>query len=413
MLLVKVPSMIFRLMLDAHIESILTNKRNEIMIDPQVSFSIGPSTLSESLSVLIVDDAVIFRKIISTVIKDIEGVEHTATAPSGEIALKKLTLAKYDLVLLDIDMPGIGGFETLKQIKRDFPDIEIIMVSGTSDRNATIIIDCMNAGAFGFVRKPMDGSPAANAKQLSEELGALFQEYWHTKSRNLKSTIQPHAEVRKSKPVRVKKTIAPRVSSTHPTKFAILAIGVSTGGPKALIELIPRLPLDFPLPIVIVQHMPAPFPKALAADLNKKSQLNVIVGQDGTAVKAGTAIIAPGSRHMIIKRDGDRVITELNDGPKENSCRPAVDVLFRSVNKCCKNNGVLALIMTGMGSDGLQGVQTLKQNKCYCMTQSEETCVVYGMPKALDDANLSDESVNLDQIASRLVALAKKGAVEL
>jgi two-component system chemotaxis response regulator CheB len=194
-----------------------------------------------------------------------------------------------------------------------------------------------------------------------------------------------------------------------PTAFSVLAIGISTGGPKALSQLIPALPGHFPLPIVLVQHMPALFTKAMADDLNRKSALEVLEAAEGDSVQPGRVLIAPGNRHMVVRHTPKGMIVGINGGQKENGCRPAVDVLFRSVASSYGNRGVLAAIMTGMGSDGTKGVQALKRQGCFCLTQSKASCVVYGMPQIVDSMGLSDESVNLNQFAERLTALATNG----
>ncbi len=355
--------------------------------------------MAERLSVLVVDDTVTYRKIVSDAVNALDIASVTATAPTGEIALMKLAQAQFDLALVDIEMPGMGGLETLVCIKRDFPDVDVVIVSGVTERAAYVTIKAMNSGAFEFIRKPAEADPASNAAQLHDELGEVIQAVWRHRCE------QPD-NVQTRKPTGTVRNVR------TPDRFGILAIGVSTGGPVALTQLIPALPSDFPLPIVLVQHMPAIFTRALADDLNRKSSLEIREAEEGHPVRQGQVLIAPGGRHMVVRATTDGLVAGLNDGPKENSCRPAVDVLFRSVATSCGASNVLAVIMTGMGSDGMRGVQTLKRKGCRCLTQSKQTCVVYGMPQAVDAAGLSDESVDLDNIADRLVALAAKGAHE-
>ena len=355
--------------------------------------------MDERLSVLVVDDTVIYRKIVSDAVNALDIAQATATAPTGEIALMKLTQSRFDLALVDLEMPGIGGLETLIRIRRDFPDVDVVIVSGVTQRAAFVTIKAMNAGAFEFVRKPTGADPESNAAQLRDELGEVIQAVWRH---------------RRGQPDRAPSPAPPggvRLAPT-PNGFGMLAIGVSTGGPQALTQVIPALPSDFPLPIVLVQHMPPVFTKALADDLNRKSALDVREAVEGDRVEPGRVLIAPGGRHMVVRTTAEGLVAGLNDGPKDNSCRPAVDVLFRSVAACCGSSSVLAVIMTGMGMDGMRGVQTLKRKGCRCLTQSEQTCVVYGMPQAVDRAGLSDESINLDRIAGRLISLAEVGARE-
>jgi two-component system chemotaxis response regulator CheB len=186
----------------------------------------------------------------------------------------------------------------------------------------------------------------------------------------------------------------------------VVAIGVSTGGPEALTKLIPQLPADLAVPVVLVQHMPPVFTKSLADSLAKKSPLRIVEASDGETIQRGSVYIAPGGRHMVVRRAegaGNAVVVGLNDGPPENSCRPAVDVLFRSVAAVYGDKGILTVILTGMGSDGCAGVRTCKRASCFCITQSEATCVVYGMPRAVDEAGLSDLSLPLDKISAEIV----------
>ncbi|MDD5676040.1 MAG: CheB methylesterase domain-containing protein, partial [Chitinivibrionales bacterium] len=189
---------------------------------------------------------------------------------------------------------------------------------------------------------------------------------------------------------------------SRPGFFSVCLIGVSTGGPEALSKLIPLLRGPFNVPILCVQHMPPMFTKSLAESLAKKSKLAVSEGQDGEIIKPGAMYIAPGGRHMVVRRSEADMIIGLNDEPPENSCRPSVDVLFRSAAAAYGDRGVLAIVLTGMGSDGCSGVRALKRHPCLCLTQTEQTCVVYGMPRAVDEAGLSDKSLSLEAIAEEM-----------
>ena len=193
----------------------------------------------------------------------------------------------------------------------------------------------------------------------------------------------------------------------------MVGIGVSTGGPNALAELIPRLPADFPVPILLVQHMPPLFTASLAETLDQKSKVTVREARDGETVAPGCVYIAPGGKHMVVRRlpdnkgGGSVVIIGLNENPLENSCQPSVDVLFRSLAAQYEGN-MLAVVMTGMGNDGCDGVRAMKRRGCLCLTQSEASCIVYGMPLSVDEANLSDEQVPLDRLADRITYLVQK-----
>jgi len=189
-----------------------------------------------------------------------------------------------------------------------------------------------------------------------------------------------------------------------PKRIALVAIGSSTGGPEALTKVLPLLPGDFPLPILIVQHMPPLFTASLAANLNKRSALTIKEAEDGEPIEVGKVYIAPGGRHMVMRppQDGGPATIGLNDAPPVKSCRPSVDVLFRSI-AAVQGGNVLAVVLTGMGDDGSDGVAALKRKGCYCITQSEKTCVVYGMPRAVDEMNNSDEQVDIENVAARII----------
>lgn len=356
------------------------------------------------ISILIVDDTITYRKLLSEVVATIPGTEASATAASGKIALQKLAHARYDLVLLDIQMPEMDGLETLGHIQRDFPGVDVAMVTGVTENAAEISMKALKLGALDLVRKPSGRDAADSFAQIQADLTPLVRlvERKRLNGKTAASAAPP-------RPQSAQVQEEPRRFAATPRNFGVLCVGVSTGGPRALMDVIPALPADFPLPVVVVQHMPPVFTEALARDLDRRSKLTVLEAKEGSPVSAGSVLLAPGGRHMVLRSGEDGAITAgLNDGPPENSCRPAVDVLFRSVAACYGDQGVLALIMTGMGSDGMKGVQALKRKGCYCISQSASTCVVYGMPQAVDAAGLSDESRDLADIPARLVELASK-----
>jgi two-component system chemotaxis response regulator CheB len=208
--------------------------------------------------------------------------------------------------------------------------------------------------------------------------------------------------------------VAKTLATCRPTRFQVVAIAVSTGGPKALQEVIPRLPADLGVPVLLVQHMPPEFTKALAETLDRCSAGQVVEATAGQWVEPGRVYLAPGGKHMVVRRAGEgtppraSAVIGLNSSAPVNSCRPAADVLYRSLGPVYGGR-VLAVVMTGMGCDGLAGVRTIKQSGGYCLTQSAGSCVVYGMPRAVDEAGLSDESAPLGRLAERITALVKGG----
>ncbi|MBN1602967.1 MAG: chemotaxis-specific protein-glutamate methyltransferase CheB [Chitinispirillaceae bacterium] len=372
------------------------------------------------LKALIVDDTIIYRKILTDATSAFSCIKVIGTAPSGEIALKKISFDKPDIVFLDVHMPGMNGIETLKQIKNLYPEIAVVMVSSISTRGTSDTIEALQIGAIDFIRKPDGKDMRKNTEQLHNDIKSLLR-FFEIKRRTL--NIQNDSMIDVTGGTTLQKKIATPVSSKQISKYksvqkvlpgkslsayAICAIGVSTGGPEALSKLIPKIPEDFPIPIVLVQHMPPIFTKSLAESLTRRSKVKVIEAEDNLPVTKGTVVLAPGGRHMVIRNINGILVTGINDEPPENSCRPSIDVLFRSVAAHYGENGVLAVILTGMGNDGLNGVRTLKRKKCTCLTQSESSCVVYGMPRAVVEAGLSDKSLHLEMIADEIISLVYK-----
>jgi two-component system chemotaxis response regulator CheB len=365
-----------------------------------------------ALRALIVDDTVTYRKILSDTISSFEQIGFTDTAPNGEIALKKISIDKPDIIFLDVHMPGMNGIVTLKKIKSQYPDIAVVMVSGISSRSTGDTIEALQIGAIDFIRKPDGSDFKKNSEQLHHDINSVlrfFELRQQTRLMQVKSPVQiRQVPLPQNENKATVQPFRPAPPTSQPQSFSICAIGVSTGGPEALSKLIPMLPGDFPIPIVLVQHMPPLFTKSLADSLTRRSKLMVIEGQENTPLEKGVVYIAPGGKHMIIRMINGKSVLGLNDEPPENSCRPSVDVLFRSVAAHYGDSGVLAIILTGMGNDGLNGIRSLKRKKCLCLTQSETTCVVYGMPRAIDEAGLSDKSLPIEMIAGEISSIVMK-----
>jgi len=380
------------------------------------------------LRVLIVDDTIVYRRIMGEIVESYGEAQVVGTAPHGRLALSKMQQTPVDLVLLDVEMPEMNGLETLREIRRNYPDVSVVMVSGTNMSSAEITLQALEQGALDFLRKPEGSDIEASRNELKDKLRPLLR---HVQTRMnlqrgtssgissqakqvvgpaLSETLISQATPAEAKPPR------PVRPGTLPSRIDIIAIGISTGGPNALADLIPKLPADLPVPILMVQHMPPVFTASLAEHLNHKSRLPVREARDGEAIEAGTVLIAPGGRHMVVRRyqepgnEQSVPIIGLNDNPPENSCRPSVDVLFRSIAAHYEGN-MLALVMTGMGNDGCEGVRAMKRRGCHCITQTESSCVVYGMPLAVDEAGLSDEQINLDQLAERITYLSRRNRV--
>lgn len=369
------------------------------------------------LRVLVVDDTIVYRRILTTIIEEIPGTVVAATAPNGKIALAKMETTEVDLVLLDVEMPVLDGLKTLEVMHERFPEVGVIMVSGANTSAASTTIRALERGALDFVPKPEGGDLEESQRQLTQHIRRviqLFQTRRALRSTRKSVSTRPGATppLERTRPAALA-TAAPaprpaleRYAGKRLSKVEIVVIGVSTGGPNALKEVIPKLTTALNVPVLIVQHMPPLFTASLADSLGRKSTLAVREAQEGEPVLANTVLIAPGGKHMVIRsapnaNGGPGYVVALNENPPEQNCRPSVNVLFRSVSTYFGGK-ILAVVMTGMGEDGCEGVRAMKRQGCICLTQEESTCVVYGMPRAVDEAGLSDERVSLDQLAERI-----------
>lgn len=373
-----------------------------------------------NLQVLVVDDTIVYRRVLSTVIESIPGCTLAGTAPNGKIALDKLKSMPVDVMLLDVEMPVLDGLSTLEVMRREHPDIGVIMISGANENAAGITIKALERGALDFIPKPDGPNMEASQAQLVAHIRRLVQ-HFHTQ-RMLKTARRPASGAPAS-------AVTPRRAATvsettpaapvsppptrpgkRPAKIEVVAIGVSTGGPNALKEVIPKLPADLNVPVLLVQHMPPLFTKSLADSLNRNSAMQVQEARDGDSVAPNTVLIAPGGKHMVVRRDdAGSYVVALNENPPEHNCRPSVNVLFRSVATYFGGK-VLSVVMTGMGEDGCEGVRVMKRQGCISLTQAESSCVVYGMPRAVVEAGLSDEQVPLGQLAERIERMVRNPA---
>ena len=327
------------------------------------------------IKILVVDDSVVARMVISKALDKDPDIDVVDTATNGKIALRKIPNYDLDLVLLDIEMPEMDGLETLAVIKEKHPSLRVIMFSSLTERGSNIVLEALNLGADDCVAKPTS---------ISSSDGVIEE---------LRSTLAPKIKAlcnRAETNQKIHTSYTPRIKFAPNKIYEVLAIGVSTGGPKALAALLPTLPASFPIPIVIVQHMPPVFTKSLAERLDKDSALSIREAQQGDKLTAGQALLAPGGYHMVLQRMGSDVYVRLNQDPPEEGCRPAVDVLFRSVNKIYGDK-TLAVILTGMGKDGLAGSKKIVASGGTLLAQDEATSVVWGMPGAVARANLASQ----------------------
>lgn len=351
------------------------------------------------IRVLIVDDSAVIRKVICDGLATDASVEVVGTAANGSIALGKIPQVHPDIVTLDIEMPGMNGLETLAEIRKAYPKLPVIMFSTLTERGAAITLDALALGASDYATKPSNtGSLEVTLKQIREQLIT-----------KIKALCGARVAPGGAPILVVVPKVAPSAAAVPSARIDLLAIGTSTGGPNALAELIPAIPGDFPVPVVIVQHMPPVFTRLLAGRLNDKSQLTVQEAKAGQVIKAGEAWIAPGDHHMTVERLGTTIRLGLNQEAPENSCRPAVDPMFRSVASSFGPN-VLAVVLTGMGYDGVNGSQHIRERGGQVIVQDEASSVVWGMPGQVAAAGFANGVYPLASMAqeiARRVALKR------
>jgi two-component system chemotaxis response regulator CheB len=335
--------------------------------------------------VLVVDDSVVVRRLVSEQLARDPDLYVVGTAASGAIALAKLDQLAPDVITLDVAMDGMSGLETLERLRAVRPQVRVIMLSALTARGAEATISALLLGASDYVAKP-----SASGSDVASVCAELAQKI---------------------------KAVAPRTASGDSVAVGerrasgvvdVVAIGLSTGGPNALAEVLPALPADFPVPVLVVQHVPPVFSKYLAQGLANTCKLRVEEALHGARVAPGTIWIAPGNQHLAVAREGADVRVRLTDDPPENSCRPAVDVMFRSVSRVF-GPGVLGVVMTGMGQDGLDGARAITAGGGRVLAQDEESSVVWGMPGAVVRGGVADAVLPLDEIAGEIVRRASVG----
>jgi two-component system chemotaxis response regulator CheB len=349
------------------------------------------------IRVLVVDDSVVIRRLVSDVLSADAAIEVIGVAANGRIALDKIAQLKPDLVTMDVEMPELDGLQALKAIRKTDKRLPVVMFSTLTDRGAATTIEALSAGASDYVTKPSNVGSATMAiarirEQLIPKVKALCG------SRSFEFRV-PSSELTRN----------PKPKTQNATgRVDILAIGVSTGGPNALAELLPAISASFPLPIVIVQHMPPVFTRLLAERLNAASAIAVCEGVAGEEIKPGVAWIAPGDYHMVLEKTAGGARLKLNQEQAENSCRPAVDPLFRSVVQIY-GAATLGVILTGMGQDGLKGCEQIAAAGGQIIAQDEASSVVWGMPGFVARAGLAEKILPLNQIAGAITRRAWVG----
>jgi len=375
-------------------------------------------SLSKS-KLLIVDDSAFMRKLISDFFHDHPRVEVIGTARNGKDAIKKIQQLHPDVVTMDVEMPELNGLDALKEIMEICP-VPVIMLSSETQNGADTTLQAMENGAVDFVAKP-SGTISLDLHKVKEELIQKVQSAAGVSVSKLKKPLGIKAvSIDQQMPTeKVQSSFANRKihqdsyenlhttnKQTNWTKAAkkIVLIGTSTGGPRALQEVITRLPQTISAPILIVQHMPKGFTKSLAERLNQLSNISVKEAEHGDLLKDGTAYIAPGGYHLRLVKRGNQFEVALDQTePPRSGHRPSVDVMFEDVSRFTDFDKI-AVIMTGMGADGSKGLTALKNTgKTIAIAESQETCIVYGMPKAAVETKLVDEVVVVDEIANAIL----------
>jgi two-component system chemotaxis response regulator CheB len=346
--------------------------------------------------VLVVDDSVVIRRLITQALQAEADIEVVGTASNGKLALAKLEQLRPDLVTLDIEMPEMDGLATLPPLRASHPRLPVIMFSTLTERGAAATLEALSLGASDYVTKPSNtGSMDVALQRIRDDLAPKIRALVPGIGPGRSTAVPVPAAPRAAAP-----TVVPTRTHTMPAPLPqALVIGVSTGGPTALAELIPRLPADLGVPVLVCQHMPPVFTRLLAERLDAKSPLHVQEAADGDQLRPGGVWIAPGGLHMVVRRaPGGTATVGTNSEPPENSCRPAVDPLLRSA-VAAWGSGVLAVILTGMGQDGLRGCEAVAEAGGRILVQDEATSVVWGMPGYVAKAGLADRALPLDELA--------------
>ncbi len=354
------------------------------------------------IKVMIVDDSALIRRVLKDILEKDEEIEVIESASNGMEALEKLETIKPDLITLDIEMPVMDGISTLKEIVKKY-NIPVVMISSLSKIGADLTLQAFDIGAIDFLTKP-ENVFGLSSLDLQEDI---------IKKIKTAATIGTTKELKSNKKVnKLKKTInreafperkIAKLSMGLNNKFKnLIVIGTSTGGPRALQEVIPILPKEIDGAVVVVQHMPPNFTKSLAERLNKSSELKVKEAKDGDVISRGEVYIAPGDYHMRVEKQGNDLIIKLSQEEKEMGLRPTADILMESVAKIRSYNKI-GVILTGMGSDGSKGILELKKNGAFNISQDEATSVVFGMPKAAISTGCVDLVVPLDEVAETII----------
>jgi two-component system, chemotaxis family, protein-glutamate methylesterase/glutaminase len=353
---------------------------------------------------------VVIRAVLSQIISEFEEIDEVMVAPSGSVALAKAERARPELITLDIEMPEMDGLEVLDELKRKKIPSAVVVISSKSTKGSKLAIDALQRGAFEVLAKPSGTDAKENKALLKRQLMGVLTAI------RVRHGVPVITETKSQRQAQLQRRLAEvqqrmkRLGATAQQPVKIVAIGASTGGPQALYELIPRLPADLPVPVVLVLHMQKEFTPRMAESLDEKSAIRVVETRDGQLAEPGTVYLAPGGQQMKLTRPSPSgpVVLRITDAPPEHHCKPSADYLFRSVADIYGPEA-LGIIMTGMGNDGAQGLERMKQRHARIVAQDEDSCVVFGMPAAAVEAGVVDAIVALDELSGEIISAVARG----
>jgi two-component system chemotaxis response regulator CheB len=352
----------------------------------------------KKVRVLIVDDAALIRRLISDALAADPHIEVVGTAGNGRLALQMIPQVEPDLMTLDVEMPEMGGIETLREVRKRYPRLPVIMFSALTERGCADTLEALSLGASDYVTKPATTAGREAAQQrIREDLVPKVRALCRMNPPAVAAPLPVASVARPAAPPAVA-----RVGDVPTSEVRVITMALSTGGPNALAETLAQLPASFPVPIAVVQHMPQTFTRFLAARLNQQLHLAVVEASDGQPVVAGTVYVAPGDYHLRLKRRGANIVAALDQDAAVGAHRPSADVLFRSVAELYGSHA-LALVMTGSGDDGLQGCEAVARAGGHMLIQDEATSVVWDMAGRVQRAGLAEAILPLADIGSELL----------
>jgi two-component system chemotaxis response regulator CheB len=356
------------------------------------------------LRALVVDDSAVYRKILSKAVEATGLARVKSLATSGAEAIQFMKTQRFDFVLLDVHLPDYHGIQLLTELLQIDVNSKIIMVSSTtSEQVAKLTVEALEKGALDFIAKPLDESFDKNMEIVSTHLTKLLMAWPGANAAGARPVVQRTEQAES----------APSERKRSRRRFDMVVICSSTGGPAALEQIVAHLPATLRAPLVIVQHMPRDFTRVLADSLNGRSPLAIAEAIHEQPMEARRGFVAPGGQHLILSKQKHESILLLEDSDYVNGVRPAADKLFQSIARNAPGMRILAVVLTGMGVDGTEGVRQLKQSAdCYCLAQNEATSVVYGMPRSIIEKGLADEVLPIQAIASRITELVQFGVSE-